>query len=112
MSETVNNIKRRQVLLPRDIRARLPGLGQTDKHGLQALALVKFFTPDAGWTWYATEFDGRDIFFGLVVGAEVELGDFSLSELETVRGALGLPVERDFHFRPTTLEVLMKHHDR
>ena len=65
--------------------------------------VVKFFTPDSYWTWYATEFDGTDTFFGLVDGQEQELGYFSLSELEDVRGPLGLPVERDLHFNPTPL---------
>ena len=23
---------------------------------------VKFFTPDNNWTWYASKFDGEDIF--------------------------------------------------
>jgi hypothetical protein len=30
-----------------------------------------------------------------------ELGSVSLSELESVRGRLGLPIERDRHFSPT-----------
>jgi len=29
--------------------------------GLDALAQVKFFTPDSSWTWYASEFDEEDI---------------------------------------------------
>jgi hypothetical protein len=35
---------------------------------------VKYFTPDSNWTWYASEFDGEDTFFGPVAGFEVELG--------------------------------------
>jgi hypothetical protein len=31
---------------------------------------------------------------------EPELGYVSFAELETVRGALGLPVERELHFVP------------
>ena len=51
---------------------------------LAAQALVKFFTPDSSWTWYASEFNGDDIFFGFVIGFEPEFGYFSLSELESV----------------------------
>ena len=94
-------------LLTKAILAKLPPLGGQEKKGLDALAIVKFFTPDAGWTWYATEFDGEDTFFGLVNGLEQELGYFSLSELRQVRGALGLPVERDKFFRPRSLRELM-----
>ena len=78
----------------------------TDK-GLDALAVVKFFTPDANWTWYASEFDGVDEFFGVVDGFEVELGSFSLTELKEMRGALNLPVERDRYFKPITLRALL-----
>jgi hypothetical protein len=52
-----------------------------------------------------TEFDGEDLFFGLVQGLEEELGYFSLSELESVR-VLGLPVERDLYFTPKPLSEL------
>jgi len=38
-----------------------------------------------------------------VSGLEVELGYFSLSELTGIRGAFGLPVERDLSFEPTRL---------
>ncbi len=73
---------------------------------------MKFFTPDSNWTWYASEFDGEDILFGFVSGMEVELGYFSLKELEEVRGPLGLPIERDLHFEPKTLKELQEMHER
>lgn len=97
-------------LLTKELRRKLPKLYATEEQGLEALALVKFFTPDSSWIWYASEFDGEDTFFGLAVGAYPELGYFSLSELQKVRGALGLPVERDLWFEPTTLKVLMEKH--
>lgn len=71
-----------------------------EEKGLDAVAVVKFFTPDSNWTWYATEFDGDDLFFGLVDGFEKEIGYFRLSELKSVKGALGLPIERDMFFKP------------
>jgi hypothetical protein len=95
-------------LLTKEIRKRLPPLYSQDNKGLDPVAHVKFFTPDASWTWYAAEFDGDDTFFGLVDGFEKELGYFSLSELQSVRGRLGLPVERDLYFKPTPLKELMK----
>ena len=74
-----------------------------DKSEDDTAVVVKFFTPDSYWTWYATEFDGTDTFFGLVDGQEQELGYFSLKELEAARGPLGLLVERDTSFTPTPL---------
>lgn len=97
-------------LLPPDIRERLPKLREAEELGLTAVALVKFFTPDSDWTWYATEFDQEDICFGLVIGFVAEFGYFSISELESVRGPLGLPIERDLHFEPATLRELRDHY--
>ena len=103
-------IPRGHELLPQELKEQLPKLYENEEYGLEAKALVKFFTPDSNWTWYASEFDGEDILFGLVSGFEVELGYFSLAELEGVRGPLGLPKERDLHFRPETLQELMQNH--
>lgn len=65
--------------------------------------VIKLFTPDADATWLITEIDpdDPDLLFGLCdlgMGCP-ELGYVSLSELSTLRGHLGLPVERDLHFR-------------
>lgn len=99
-------------LLTEQLRKKLPKLYECEEQGFNALAQVKFFTPDSNWTWYASEFDGEDIFFGLVSGFEVEVGYFSLSELQSVRGPLGLPIERDLYFVPKTLQELMERHKR
>jgi Protein of unknown function (DUF2958) len=98
-------------LLDAESRAVLPPLYANEKLGLDALAPVKFFTPDNQWTWYATEYDGKDTFFGLVSGFEVEMGYFSMVELEGVRGSLGLPIERDLYFTPTPLRQLKAQHE-
>jgi hypothetical protein len=97
-------------LLDDESREKLPALYSGEEKGLDALAMVKFFTPTSNWTWYASEFDQDDIFFGLVSGFEVELGYFSLSELRSAKGPLGLPIERDLHFEPKTLRVLRDRH--
>jgi len=67
------------------------------------IPVVKLFTPDAQATWLLTEIDPEDpdIAFGLCdlgLGCP-EIGSVSLSELASVRGRFGLPVERDRHFR-------------
>jgi hypothetical protein len=66
------------------------------------LPVVKLFTPDANGTWLLTELDPEDpeIAFGLCdlgMGCP-ELGSVRISELESVRGAFGLLVERDRYF--------------
>jgi len=100
-----------QLMTP-EIRELLPPLFSNEDKGLDAVAPIKYFAPASGWTWYATEFDGEDILFGLVVGYEVELGSFSLSELQSVRGGLNLPVERDLYYKPKTLRELIDQHRR
>jgi hypothetical protein len=99
-------------LLPGELRAIFPKLYANETLGMKAIAPIKFFTPDANWTWYPTEFDGNDLFFGLVSGFDVELGYFSLSELEQVIGGLSLPIERDVYFTPTPLAELEYLHRR
>ena len=99
----------------------LPALySQEDK--ADPMVVCKFFTPDAGWTWYVIEGSPVDedgfydtdrpkvdfAFFGLVAGLEVELGYFALSELQSIRGRLGLPVERDLHFSPVPLSEVKR----
>ncbi|MCB0637346.1 MAG: DUF2958 domain-containing protein [Lewinella sp.] len=75
--------------------------GETDA---DFIPVVKLFTPDAKCTWLLTELDPEepDIAFGLCdLGMGFpELGNVLISELEALRGKLGLPVERDRHFYP------------
>lgn len=87
-------------LLTKEIQKKFESkpIGSTEGLGDDAEIVVKFFTPWSNWTWYATEFDGEDLFFGLVDGFEKELGYFSLTELESVSGPFGLKIERDLHF--------------
>ncbi len=93
-------------LLTQEIRKKLPPLYSQESKGGDAIAIVKFFTPTSQWTWYVTEFDGEDLFFGLVDGFEKELGYFSLKELESIRGPLGLPIERDLYWQPKPLKEI------
>ncbi len=73
------------------------------------LCHIKLFTPDANWTWYVIEIDdANELCFGYVIGMEKELGYFTMSELESIRGALNLPVERDLSFTPAPLSEIQK----
>lgn len=90
-------------LMTDELRRKLPPL-YTTEHEPLATAVVKYFTPWTNWTWYGVEFDGQDLFFGLVEGFEREWGYFSLKELEGIRGPGGLRIERDLCFVPRTLD--------
>jgi len=86
-------------LLTKEIKNRLPKLGDMANQQ-DPIVQVKFFCPWNHWTWFGYEFDGKDIFFGFVIGDFDEYGTFSLSELESVKGPMGLGIERDIHFQP------------
>ena len=89
------------MLLTQANRKALPPLGATEEVPAELqVAVVKFFNPCGSWTWYAMEFDGEDTFFGLVDGIEREWGYFSLSELQSFKGPLGLGIERDLYWTP------------
>lgn len=91
-------------LIPADLRAIMLENGRRSPAGgdHDPPPVVKLFTPDAGATWLLSELDpeNSDIAFGLCdfgLGFP-ELGAVSLGEIAAVRGALGLPVERDLWF--------------
>ena len=117
-------------LFPPEIRKIMPAFySGEDKPAGEAIPILKLFTPDSNWTWYATEAqahvehadgsitdepadyqgEGKILdytFFGLVMGHETELGYFCLSELKKARGSLGLPIERDLYWTPKPLNKI------
>jgi hypothetical protein len=103
-------------LMNQTIRDLLPRLYETEEVSADLKPVpVKYFTPDSSWTWYGLEYGPEDrLFFGFVVShlcPEGELGYFSLDELEQGRGPLGMPIERDLWWKPTTtLETVMESH--
>ena len=101
-----NNKIRGMKLLTEEIRQKLPPLYSQDGKGGKAIAWVKFFSPSGSWNWFGVEYDGEDTFFGLVDGHFKELGYFSLSELESVNGPMGLPIERDLYWKPKPLQEI------
>ena len=99
-------------LLTKELLKKLPALLANDGQKPEyTKVIVKFFTPDAQCTWYITEFDGKDTFFGfcnLGDDQNAELGNISLKELQSIRGNLGLPVEREQYWNSnTTLDKVM-----
>jgi len=93
-------------IIPDEILLDLPAIGSTDGQGADAIVLVKLFTPWSSWTWYLTEASkkgGDVLMFGLVDGHERELGYVSLNEITSIRGPMGLAIERDLFWSPKKL---------
>lgn len=96
--------------LPQSILDQLAANGRANQTRIEAgedniehHPVVKLFTPDGGATWLLSETDPEDadIAFGLCdLGLGYpELGSVRLSVLMAHRGRLGLPIERDLHFK-------------
>jgi hypothetical protein len=105
--------------LTKEIKLHMPRLYSMEQvPAAEKVVQVKYFTPDSNWTWYACEADAvtqdgdyisladsltRDdiqdvIFFGFVEGHYPEWGYFSLREMISAKGPMGLSIERDRWF--------------
>lgn len=97
-------------LITKEIADKIPKLYETEN--TDPIVYVKLFTPDANWSWFVTELSiNMDTCFGLIISPFVEngeLGYFSLNELKSIRGKLGLPIERDLWFKPTKLSDIKR----
>ena len=101
-------------LLTAELRARLPAL-YSQEHNHDPTVHCKFFTPDSNWTWLVTEGRAESddfLFFGYVIGFEEEWGYFVLSEMESVRGPVGLAIERDLDFQAGPFSKVIEQYRR
>ena len=98
-------------LLSQELKKVLPPL-YSQESSSAPIVYGKLFTPDGGWTWFITEGseeeDGDWLLFGYVIGLEEEWGYFLLSEIASVRGALGLAVERDLWFQQGPIDEVLR----
>ena len=98
-------------LMTKEIEKNLPPLYSTDDVPLkEKKAVAKFFDPTGRYTAFVFEGEkqGDDfLFFAYVIsplGPDCdEMGYVSLKELESVKGRLGLGIERDIDWTPDTL---------
>jgi hypothetical protein len=94
------------MLLTKAIKKAAPPLYSTEDVALGDKTVVaSLFDPTGRFTFYMMEYDPEQrLAFGWVVSPISpeydELGYISVDELEGVRGALGLGIERDMYFSP------------
>lgn len=88
----------------------LPVPFQPESEGGHALAQARLHLPGSHRVWYPSAFDGKDLFFGLVVEAEITCDYFTLSDLAQMRGEDEQPVQSDPAFTPHSLDNLISHH--
>ena len=102
----------RQKFLTKEIAKRIPAL-YSQENVTDPIVHAKWFCPWNQWTWFATELDQEEgIAFGLVVGHETELGNFSINEMQEITGPFGLYIERDSHFSPTPMSKVREQVER
>lgn len=88
-------------LMTKQLEKRFKEIGSQEKER-DPIVVAKYFYPAGAGTWYATEYDPHHrIFFGYVSlfgDHNDEWGSFSLDELESFRGPLGIRIERDLYW--------------
>tara|TARA_S200000501_G_scaffold92736_1_gene86045 strand:+ start:3535 stop:3870 length:336 start_codon:yes stop_codon:yes gene_type:complete len=95
----------RMKLMTQEIRKRIPELYSTDNTPIgERVIHAKFFHPWSKLTWYASEFDGTDLFYGYTEsGQGSEWGYFSLKEMGDIF-VRGCWMERDRYFGPIKIK--------
>ena len=87
-------------LLTEELEARFKEVGSQEQEK-DPIVVAKFFNASGAGTWWATEYNAKDkIFFGYVSifgDHNDEWGNFSLEELQSIKGFGGLGIERDLY---------------
>lgn len=91
-------------LLTKRLIEKFPKLyANEDKNPADIPVIAKIFNPRGSGTWYLTEYDGEDIFFGLCCIHEAELGYVSYNDLIDI-GYL----ERDLYWKGSLADAMKR----
>src|SRR3989338_2224685 len=97
-------------LLTKELLKRFESVGSQEEVK-DPLVIAKFFNPSGAGTWLATEYEtDSKMFFGFVSifgDYNDEWGYFSLNELESYVGRLGLGIDRDRYFTEKRMSAVM-----
>ena len=82
----------------------------SQEHEKDPKVIAKLFDPCGSASWFLLEYDPvQRLAFGYVQGlAEDELGYISLTEMESIKGPLGIGIEQDLYFRQKRLSEVKK----
>lgn len=85
-----------------------PDLGAQEGKGLDGtMVYVKLFDPTGSFTWFITEYNPyTNEAYGYIKSEFPEHGYVSLQELAYTKGRLGIGIEIDTNFKPTTLRLV------
>ena len=92
-------------LLTKSLEKKLRDNSSAQDGSKSFAAVVKLFNPTGIGTWYLSELDKDNNFYGLCDLGYPELGHVSLDELSRYKGAFGLGIERDRSFDANKLKL-------
>ena len=68
---------------------------------MEQMVVAKYFDAMGDWKWFLMNMKkDEDYCWGIVKGFEVEMGSFSMKELEELKLPFGMGIERDICFEP------------
>ena len=80
-----------------------------DGSDMEQMVVAKFFDAMGDWKWFLMNKKKDDSYcWGIVKGFEVEMGSFSIDELESIKLPFGLGIERDTLFEPMKASEVWK----
>jgi len=95
-------------LLTKEIKTKAEK--QYDKGSdMEQKVVAKFFNPMGKGTWYLMNKSPEDDYcWGIVDWMAVEMGSFSIKELEELQLPMGMKIERDKYFTPVKAKELFE----
>ena len=76
---------------------------------MEQMVVAKFFNPIGNGTWYLMNMDkDEDYCWGIVDMFAIEMGSFSMRELQSIQLPLNMGIERDKYFEPIKASELWK----
>ena len=76
---------------------------------MEQMVVAKYFNPTGNGTWYLMNMDkDEDYCWGIVDMFAVEMGSFSMRELQGIKLPLNMGIERDKYFEPIKASELWK----
>ena len=76
---------------------------------MEQMVVAKYFNPIGNGTWYLMNLaDDEDYAWGIVDMFAIEMGSFSMRELQSIQLPLNMGIERDKYFEPIKADELWK----
>ena len=76
---------------------------------MEQMVVAKYFDPMGSWRWFLMNMgQSEDYCWGIVDLFAIEMGSFSMRELQSIQLPLNMGIERDKYFEPVKASELWK----